>query len=88
MEELESEPRIHWVVHQRDHIERRHGVSREQFRDAWISRNPLDDRFNADHVEHGPCFLSWGFDRDDELLELVWRFQDGDPTHGVWPITA
>lgn len=87
MEDPTSEPTIVWAKHQRDHIERRHGVSLAQFRDAWASRNSQDDRFNGDHPEYGPCFLSWGFDRDDELLELVWRFQTSDSAR-VWPITA
>lgn len=77
-----------WGVWQREHIARRHDVSREQFDEAW--HDPLrEDLEQSVHEQHGPYFLSLGYTADGRLLEMLWRWQhQSDDPGEVWPITA
>ena len=79
---------ILWEHWQKDHITRRHGVSREQFDQAWHDpdRQELEQRHDA---LYGPYFASLGYTEDGRLLEMIWRWQHQLNELGeVWPITA
>lgn len=79
---------IVWAEWQRDHIERRHAVTREHFEEAWHDPARVDGDMK-NHETHGPFYESLGNAADGRLLEMVWRWQDQDKTlDEVWPITA
>lgn len=75
-----------WGRWQVRHIARRHGVTGGDFDQAWHDPHREDFQVEVD-VVHGECMLSHGFTNDDRLLEMLWRFQEGDPSV-VFPITA
>lgn len=73
---------IVWGPYQVQHIERRHGVTAEQFDEAF--HDPL-----REDVERRPdgSTLSHAFTDTGRLLEMVWRYR-GARRHAVFPITA
>jgi hypothetical protein len=94
-EELEPDPpprqrfpEILWGPYQVKHIEKRHGVSKDEFQQAWRSRDLEDDRPGSRHPTRGPSTKSHGFTSADRLLKLRWRYQNQDPKQGVFPLTA
>ena len=79
---------ILWERWQKDHIIRRHGVSKEDFDQAWHDpdRQELEQRIDE---EYGPYIVSLGYTEDRRLLEMIWRWQEQLPElDEVWPITA
>ena len=79
---------ILWGAYQEEHITMRHGVSAEDFDEAWHDpqREEIDPGM---HPQHGPYFRSLGYTDDGSLLEMVWRWQDQRlELDEVWPITA
>ena len=74
-------PFIYWTGYQERHITKRHGVEPNDFDEAW---NRREDLYEFVHRKRGPYFESLGFTNKGRLLEMIWRWQNGD----VWPITA
>jgi len=72
---------ILWTSYQEAHIFVRHGVSDQDFMEAWGAR---EDFGGGDDPDYGPYTESVGCTLDDRVIEMIWRWQDDD----VWPITA
>lgn len=78
---------ILWMKWQVQHIERRHGVTARRFEEAW--EDPYREELAVeDDPEWGPYFRSIGSTSAGPLIEMVWRWQQGDEGGRVWPITA
>jgi uncharacterized DUF497 family protein len=75
---------IIWDTWQEGHIAHRHGVSAEDFEEAWHdpARVDLEER---SHADHGPYTISIGAARG-KALKMIWRWQHS--SGAVWPITA
>ena len=73
---------IIWGEYQVEHIEERHGVTEELFRQAFAGGGRVD-------VESQPRgrILSIGFTHDDRMMDMVWRWV-GRGRHAVFPVTA
>ena len=78
---------ILWRRWQVQHIERRHGVSAEDFEAAWDDP-AREDLAEEEHPEWGTYFRSLGSTSDGRLVEMYWRWQDMEESGAVWPITA
>jgi hypothetical protein len=71
---------ILWGPYQEGHITARHGVTAEQFDEAWVDRVDLV-------VRPDDSYESVGATDDGRELYLVWRWDIFDPER-VFPITA
>lgn len=71
---------IQWGPYQEHHIMVRHGVTAEEFEQAWIDRVDLVTR-------QDDSYESVGATDDGRELYLVWRWDINDPER-VFPITA
>lgn len=83
-------PDIYWTREQRRHIEKRHGVTAQDFEEAWDDPNREDLAEEEDPV-WGPYKLSMGCTSGGRIVEMVWRWQgqgQDEGTRSVWPITA
>ena len=78
---------ILWLDWQVRHIEQRHGVSAQEFEEAWDDP-AREDLAEEEHPEWGPCFLSLGSTSGGRLIAMLWRWQHHDGGAAVWPITA
>lgn len=76
---------ILWTSWQKDHIEKEHGVSREDFDSAWHDPR-RHDLAEESHEKHGPFYKSVGAAIGGRALMMIWRWQG--QTDAVWPITA
>jgi uncharacterized DUF497 family protein len=75
---------IIWIKWHESHITKRHGVSSQDFDDAWHDpeRVDLEEEY---HEQNGPYTISVGCTRRKGLI-MVWRWQGN--SDAVWPITA
>ena len=71
---------ILWGPYQEHHITSRHGVTAEEFEQAWVDRVDL-------LVRQDDSYESIGATEDGRELYLVWRWDIYDPER-VFPITA
>jgi len=71
---------ILWGPYQEHHITVRHGVTAEQFEEAWVDRVDLV-------VRPDDSYESVGATNGGQELYLVWRWDIFDPER-VFPITA
>jgi protein-tyrosine-phosphatase len=71
---------ILWGPYQEHHIAVRHGLTAEQFEEAWIDRVDLV-------IRHDDSYESLGATDDGREVYLVWRWDISDPSR-VFPITA
>ena len=75
---------IIWIKWQETHITKKHGVSSQDFDDAWHDpeRVNLEEEY---HDQTGPYTISVGCARGKGLI-MVWRWHRN--ADAVWPITA
>src|SRR5438874_12493466 len=78
---------ILWQSWQMRHIEGRHGVSGQEFEEAWDDP-AREDIAEEPHPEWGPYFRSLGSTVGGRSIEMLWRWQDQEEGPAVWPITA
>lgn len=78
---------IHWKRWQREHIEKRHGVTATDFEEAWDDPG-REDLAEEEHAEWGSFIRSIGATSDGRLVEMLWRWQGQVESEAVWPITA
>ena len=78
---------ILWLRWQVRHIERRHGVTAQQFEEAWDDPN-REEVAEENDPDWGSYFRSIGSTSDGQLVGMVWRWQRHDEGGAVWPITA
>ena len=77
--------RVLWTDYQEKHITERHGVTAEEFEEAWNDRDQLKA---SKHPTWGAYFEGYGYTNAGRCLYLVWRWQVQKGGTAVWPITA
>lgn len=78
---------ILWRAFQVEHIEERHGVSAEEFEEAWDDPS-REDLAQEPDLEWGTSYRSLGSTSDGRVVVMIWRWQDLDGGSAVFPITA
>jgi len=74
-------------IDERHGQQRRHGVTAQQFEEAWDDPN-REELAEENDPDWGSYFRSIGSTSDERLVGMVWRWQRHDEGGAVWPITA